>query len=294
MAKELTEEVPAAAELFKKAEEILGYDLLDVCVNGPAEKLNSTAVSQPAIYVSSLAAIEKLRAQEGGQEVIDSCNVAAGLSLGEYTALTFAGALTFEDGLKLVKVRGESMQAAADATPSGMASVIGLDKDKVGELCAAANADVAEGEGVEIANFLCPGNYAVSGGIPGIEAVEAKAKPDFKARMVVRLAVAGAFHTRFMEPAAAQLGEALAATTISEPKIPVVSNVDVVPHSDADTIRAILGKQLTGPVQWEDTLNTLIEKGTESAYEIGPGKVIAGICKRVDKVFAKKVTNIEA
>ena len=178
MAKELTEEVPAAAELFKKAEEILGYDLLDVCVNGPAEKLNSTAVSQPAIYVSSLAAIEKLRAQEGGQEVIDSCNVAAGLSLGEYTALTFAGALTFEDGLKLVKVRGESMQAAADATPSGMASVIGLDKDKVGELCAAANADVAEGEGVEIANFLCPGNYAVSGGIPGIEAVEAKAKPD--------------------------------------------------------------------------------------------------------------------
>eukprot|EP00793_Prasinoderma_coloniale_P003264 PRCOL_00005899-RA len=294
MAKELVEEVPAAAELFSKASEILGYDLLDVCVNGPAEKLNSTAVSQPAIYVSSLAAIEKLRMQEGGQDIIDSCDVAAGLSLGEYTALTFAGALTFEDGLKLVKIRGESMQAAADATPSGMASVIGLDKETVGKLCDAANADVDESETVEIANYLCPGNYAVSGGIAGLEKVEEKAKPDFKARMVVRLAVAGAFHTRFMEPAAEKLSEALAATEITSPRIPVVSNVDVVPHSDPDTIRSILSKQLTGPVQWEDTLNTLISKGTERSFEIGPGKVIAGIVKRIDKAAFKAVTNVEA
>ena len=125
MAGELCEECPAAKALFDQASEILGYDLLDVCVNGPAEKLNSTEVSQPAIYVSSLAALEKMKSTEEGQALIDSVDVCAGLSLGEYTALTFAGAIAFEDGVKLVKLRGESMQAAADAVPSGMASVIG-------------------------------------------------------------------------------------------------------------------------------------------------------------------------
>lgn len=290
MAKELVETTPAAKDMFDAASSVLGYDLLKVCVDGPDTELNTTAVSQPAIYVASLAALEKLKMED--PSIVESCNVAAGLSLGEYTALTFAGALTFEDGIKLVKVRGESMQAAADAKPSGMASVIGLDSAKVQELCDAVNAEVGADQSVKIANYLCNGNYAVSGGLEGIEAVQAKGKPDFKARMVVRLAVAGAFHTDYMSPAAERLGEALADTTISVPRIPVVSNVDVVPHSDPDTIRSILSQQLVSPVKWEDTMKTLLEKGADCAYEIGPGKVCAGIMKRVDKKFS--VTNIEA
>eukprot|EP00271_Cylindrocystis_brebissonii_P015775 TRINITY_DN38788_c0_g1_i1.p1 TRINITY_DN38788_c0_g1~~TRINITY_DN38788_c0_g1_i1.p1 ORF type:complete len:401 (+),score=92.51 TRINITY_DN38788_c0_g1_i1:140-1342(+) len=282
--------VPAAASLFEKAKEILGYDLLDVCINGPKEKLDSTAISQPAIYVASLAAVEALRAQEGGQAIIDSADVAGGLSLGEYTALAFAGALSFEDGLRLVQLRGQAMQAAADSTPSAMVSVIGLDSEKVQALCDAANEDVEEAEKVQIANFLCPGNYAVSGGVKGCEAVEAKAK-SFKARMTVRLAVAGAFHTRFMGPAVGQLEEALAKTEIVAPRIPVVSNVDARPHSDPAVIKKILAQQVTSPVLWEKSLNALLERGVVTTYELGPGKVIAGIMKRISKT-APPVTNI--
>lgn len=289
MAKELCEELPAAKEMFVKASDILGYDLLEVCVSGPKDKLDLTAVSQPAIYVASLAAVEKLRA-EGGDAALNA-DVCAGLSLGEYTALAFAGAMSFEDGLKLVKLRGESMQAAADMTPSGMVSIIGLDADKVRELCEAASKEVPEGQGVQIANYLCNGNYAVSGGIPGCEAVERMAK-DFKARMTVRLAVAGAFHTHYMQPAVEKLTEALASTTFVEPRIPVVSNVDAVPHADPEVIKAILARQVTSPVQWETSVKTLIERGMEEGYELGPGKVISGIVKRIDKKVP--ITNITA
>lgn len=283
--------VPAANALFQKANDILGFDLLEVCTNGPKEKLDSTILSQPAIYVTSLAAVEVLRAREGGQQIIDSVDVTCGLSLGEYTALAFAGAFSFEDGLKLVKLRGEAMQAASDAAKSAMVSVIGLDAEKVQKLCDAANEEVAEDERVQIANFLCPGNYAVSGGVKGIEAVEAKAK-SFKARMTVRLAVAGAFHTRFMEPAVSRLEAALAATEIRTPRIPVISNVDALPHADPDTIKKILAKQVTSPVQWETTLKTLLSKGLKKSYELGPGKVIAGIMKRIDR--GAEIENIGA
>lgn len=274
--------VPAATKLFNQANEILGYDLLDLCTNGPKEKLDSTMISQPAIYVTSLAAVEVLRARDGGQDVINSVDVTCGLSLGEYTALAFAGAFSFEDGLKLVKLRGEAMQDASDAANSAMVSVIGLDSEKVQELCDAANDEVDENDRVQIANFLCPGNYAVSGGVKGIEVVEAKAK-SFKARMTVRLAVAGAFHTSFMQPAVSRLESALAATEIRTPRIPVISNVDAQPHSDPNTIKQILAQQVTSPVQWETTVKNLMGKGLEKSYELGPGKVIAGILKRINK-----------
>ncbi|KAJ3682868.1 hypothetical protein LUZ60_013095 [Juncus effusus] len=273
--------VPAASELFQKANEILGFDLLDICINGPKEKLNSTVISQPAIYVTSLAAVEVLRAK-GGQDIINSVDVTCGLSLGEYTALAFADAFSFEDGLKLVKLRGEAMQDAADSASSAMVSVIGLDSDKVQLLCDAANQEIDENDKVQIANYLCPGNYAVSGGVKGIELVEAKAK-SFKARMTVRLAVAGAFHTRFMQPAVSRLEAALAQTEIRKPRIPVISNVDAQPHSDPSTIKNILARQVTSPVQWELSVKTLLEKGLKKGYELGPGKVIAGIVKRMDK-----------
>ncbi|KAL5986135.1 hypothetical protein ACLOJK_028125 [Asimina triloba] len=247
--------VEAAAALFQKANDILGVD-----------------GTLPAIYVTSLAAVEVLRTREGGQQIIDSVDVTCGLSLGEYTALAFAGAFSFEDGLKLVKLRGEAMQEASDAAESAMVSVIGLDSEKVQLLCDAANEEVDEKNKVQIANFLCPGNYAVSGGVKGVEAVEAKAK-SFKARMTVRLAVAGAFHTRFMQPAVSRLEAALAATEIRTPRIPVISNVDAQPHADPATIKKILARQVTSPVQWETTLKNLLEKGVKKSYELGPGKV---------------------
>ncbi|KAK4760361.1 hypothetical protein SAY87_005254 [Trapa incisa] len=276
------QDVPAAAELYRKANDILGFDLLDVCINGPKEKLDSTIISQPAIYVTSLAAVEVLRSRNGGQQIIDAVNVTCGLSLGEYTALAFSGAFSFEDGLKLVKLRGEAMQDAADAVKGAMVSVIGLDSNKVQQLCDAANVEVDEADKVQIANYLCPGNYAVSGGVKGVEVVEAKAK-SFKARMMVRLAVAGAFHTSFMEPAVSRLEAALATTDIKTPRIPVISNVDAQPHADPDTIKKILACQVTSPVQWETTIKSLLTRGLKKGYELGPGKVIAGIVKRMDK-----------
>ncbi|CAL4939148.1 unnamed protein product [Urochloa decumbens] len=163
-------------------------------------------------------------------------------------------------------------QDASDAANSAMVSVIGLDSEKVQQLCDAANEEVDETERVQIANFLCPGNYAVSGGVKGIEVVEAKAK-SFKARMTVCLAVAGAFHTSFMRPAVSRLESALASTEFRTPRIPVISNVDALPHSDPDTIKQILARQVTSPVQWETTVKTLMGKGLEKSYELGPGKV---------------------
>jgi [acyl-carrier-protein] S-malonyltransferase len=293
MAKELCASSPAAKALFDRASKMLGYDLLQVCAEGPKEKLDTTAVSQPAIYVASLAAVEKMREQGGeGAAAAAAADVAAGLSLGEYTALAFAGAFSFEDGLKLVQLRGQAMQEAADAARSGMVSVIGLDSDKVAELCAAATEQVGKDKAVQIANYLCPGNYAVSGSIEGCEAVEALGKPQFKARMTVRLAVAGAFHTSYMQPAVARLESALADTPFQTPRIPVVSNVDAKPHSDPAVIKAILARQVVSPVQWETTVKDLLAKGVKKSYEVGPGKVIAGIVKRIDK--AAEVENVTA
>lgn len=192
MCAEVCDEVPAAKALFDEASDILGYDLLNVCTEGPKEKLDSTAVCQPAIFVASMAAVEKLK-QEHGQEALDEATCAMGLSLGEYSALCFSGALSFADGVKITKARGEAMQAASDAVETGMVSVIGLSSDKVDDLCAAASEK--SGAKIQIANYLCKGNYAVSGGSAACDTVAEIAKPDFKARMTVKLAVAGAFHT---------------------------------------------------------------------------------------------------
>jgi len=287
MGAEAAKEVPAAADLYAKASEILGYDLLAI---DDKAKLDTTAVSQPAIFVASLAAVEKLRASEGGADTIDACNMCMGLSLGEYTALAFAGAISFEDGVRITKARGEAMQAASDAASSGMVSVIGLDSDKVADLCKAASE--ASGTDIQIANFLCPGNYACSGDMTAVEKVMEIAKPDFKARMAVKLAVAGAFHTDFMAPAVSKLEEVLKEVEVSKPRIPVVSNVDAKAHSDPAVIKSILTQQVTAPVQWETIMKDLVATGYESGYELGPGKVLSGIMKRIDKT-APAIENIE-
>jgi len=280
MCGDLCKEVPAAKELFDQASEILGYDLLERCVEGPKELLDSTEVSQPAIFVASMAAVEKLR-QEEGQEAVDAATCAMGLSLGEYSALCFADAISFEDGVKVTKARGEAMQAAADAVDSGMVSVIGLDKEKVGAICEAASEK--SGEKIQIANYLCKGNYAVSGSSKACDVVAEIAKPEYKARMTVKLAVAGAFHTDFMAPAVCSLEDVLDTIEIKKPRIPVISNVDAKPHSDPDTIKKLLATQVTSPVLWENTMDSILGSDFERAVELGPGKVTAGILKRFSK-----------
>jgi len=276
MGKELYDSLPAARKLFDDAAQILGYSLIDVCANGPVAKLNSTVISQPAIFVASLAALEKLRGQDANAE--KDVIAAAGLSLGEYTALVFAGAMTFADGLRLVQRRGQAMQEAADATPSAMTSVLGLPPEKVEELCAKAR---SAGR-VQIANLLCPSNIAVSGDKAAIEEVE-KLAPEFGAMKAIRLAVAGAFHTEIMKPADEKLAAALAAVAITPPQPPVWSNVDAQPHTDTAEVRQLLVRQVVSPVLWEATLRNLLALGVTRFYEIGPGRVLAGLLKRVDR-----------
>lgn len=275
MARDLCASLPQARQLFAQASELLGYDLLDLCVNGPAERLNSTVVSQPALFVASLAALESLKASE--PQALEECVAAAGLSLGEFTALTFAGALTFEEGLKLVKRRGESMQAASDLTPSGMVSVLTLEEVKVEELCAAAR----QNEILQIANYLCPGNYAASGNHSACDRLEALVAA--AGGRTVRLAVAGAFHTPLMKPADEAMAEVFASAPLTTPRVPVWSNVTAQPHGTSEEIRTLLRRQMTQPVRWEDTMRHLLATGCERYYEIGPGRVLAGLLKRVQR-----------
>lgn len=284
----LANDIPAAKALYDKASAILGYDLLSKCVNGPKDELDSTVIAQVAIFVSSMAALEKLKIDE--PDAIASCTVAMGLSLGEYTALCFAGAFSFEDGVRLTKARGEAMQAAADATKSGMVSVVGLDVATVEKICQEAAAK--SGKQISIANYLVDGNYAVSGSIEACQAV-LEIAPTMGARMAVPLAVAGAFHTSFMEPAVERLKIALAVANIQTPRLPVISNVDAQAHYDPQDIRATLARQVTNPVRWETIISTMVKSPEfEKAYEAGPGLVCRGIVKRYGKKL--NVINVQA
>jgi [acyl-carrier-protein] S-malonyltransferase len=276
MGRELCAELPAARSLFDRASEVLGIDLKGLCFDGPAEALNATDVSQPALFVASLAALESLKATE--PEVVSGCQGAAGLSLGEYTALVFAGAIEFEAGLKLVRLRGQAMQAAAIASKSGMASVLGLDENKVDELCSR----VEPFGRLWKANLLGPGNIVVSGDSAGLEHVEAIAA-ELGAMKVIKLAVSGAFHSPLMKPADAQLAEFLARTEVVAPRIPVYSNVDATPHEEPDDIRATLVSQVLEGVRWEASMRRMMADGFDTFYEIGPGRVLTGLLKRIER-----------
>jgi [acyl-carrier-protein] S-malonyltransferase len=276
MGRQAAESLPAARRLYNVAGEVLGYDLAKLCFEGPAEELDSTVISQPALFVTSLAAIEQLRNKS--PDVVLACEATAGLSLGEYTALVFAGAMEFEDGLRLVAVRGEAMQEAADATPSGMVSVLGLEPAKVEQLCDQAR----QGETLVIANLLCPGNIVISGTNSACErAAEMAAAAG--AMKAVPLAVAGAFHTSIMDSAVDRLRDALADTRIDRPAIPVVFNVDAREHSDPDEIRELLLRQLVSPVRWEASMRHMIAQGYDQFYEVGPGRVLRGLLKRIER-----------
>jgi [acyl-carrier-protein] S-malonyltransferase len=271
---------PASRKLFDEAREILGFDLLQLCLSGPAEQLNRTEFSQPALYVHSLAAFGHLLEQR--PQLWDAVTAVAGLSLGEFTAITAAGGLTFADGLRLVQTRALAMQAAADQVASGMSSIIGLELEKLRNVCREATAAT---EFVEVSNLLCPGNIAISGHIPAIERAETAALAA-GAMKAVRLAVAGAFHTALMQPAVGRLTEGLARAAFQKTRVPVFSNVDAAPHSDPEEIRGLLARQIISPVLWEDTLRNLLAAGHDAFIEIGAGKVLAGTLKRVERKAA--------
>lgn len=283
MGKKIAESCPAAAELFDRANAILGYDLKQLCFEGPSAELDSTAVSQPAIFVTSLACLEKLKADQPG--LAERCEMSAGLSLGEYTALVFAGAMSFEDGLRVVQARGRAMQDAADATPSGMASILMLSLEQVQQI-----RDEAAGTGtLEIANYLCPGNLVVSGVNAAIEkAIDLAEAANAR---VVPLAVAGAFHTDIMKPADERLRQALAPANLASPRIPVVSNVDAKSHSDPQEIKEVLVRQVVSPVRWEDCVKSMLDAGITDFYEIGPGRVLTGLMKRISRKTPCTVIN---
>jgi len=284
MGADVAQAFPNASALFEKANQIIGFDLRKVCFEGPADRLNATTMSQPAIFATSAAFLEVLRTSPATAGLRP--DVTAGLSMGEYTALYAAGALSFEDGLRLVTKRGEAMQAAADRTPGSMVSLIGVDEDKVRQLCAEAG----DGDLIEPVNFNCPGQIVVSGTRGACERAERLAEK-YGAMKAVRLEVAGAFHTRMMSDAAEALQNALQQARIAPPGgIQTVVNITGEYYGSADGIIEGLTRQLVSPILWQKCMERLLADGVEQFYEIGPGRVLTGLMKRINR--KTKVTNV--
>ncbi|MHC4618474.1 MAG: ACP S-malonyltransferase [Planctomycetota bacterium] len=272
-----------AGAVFEKADAIVGFNLSRICFEGPAERLNSTTISQPAIFAASAAILEVLRTTAAGTIRPD---VTAGLSLGEYTALYAAGVIDFEAALILVQKRGQAMQAAADAHEGGMVSIIGLNAEKVNELCAEAG-----GGGLLTAvNFNCPGQIVVSGTKSACQRAEELA-PKYGAIKAVPLEVAGAFHTPMMSSAADALRQALGDCPIAEPSgAKIIANINAEYYRSAEEIAEGLANQLTCPILWQKCMERLIADGVENFYEIGPGRVLTGLMKRINR--KTKVINV--
>ena len=262
--------IPGAKAWFDRANTALGYDLASVCFNGPDAELTKTENAQPGIFLVSWVAFELLKERVPALKF----EATAGLSLGEFTALTAAGAMSFEDGLRVVRQRGKFMQEACDATQGGMAAVIGLDEAPTREACAEA--------GVVLANLNCPGQLVISGAADRIEkACElAKAKG---ARKAIPLPVAGAYHSPLMASAQPKLQAELAKAKMSSPIVPVIANVHAQPHTTPDQIAARLVEQVTSSVRWEESIRYLLAQGFTRFIELGPGTALSGFMKRIDK-----------
>lgn len=266
MGRELVAAFPAARARFEQASALLGFDLLRLCLEGPEEELNRSDRCQPALLVHGIACLEAARAAR-----IPEAQAAAGLSLGEYTAHVFAGSLSFEEAVRLVERRGRYMQEACDLVPSGMAAVLGLDREKVEEACR------DQGE-VAPANFNAPGQVVISGEKAALERALARCR-ERGARRILPLQVAGAFHSPVMKPAQEKLRKELAGVRISRPRIPVWTNVFARPLTDPEEIRSALAEQICRPVLWEDTIRSM---GASHYFEFGPGAILAGLVRRID------------
>ncbi len=289
MGAEIARAYPAAAEIFEKANDIAGMDLSDICFNGPADRLNCTTISQPAIFATSAAILEVLRTEPATKAIL--ADVTAGLSLGEYTALYAAGTISFEDALVLVQKRGAAMQAAADATDGGMVSIVGMDEDAVRKLCEQAS----QGELLVPVNFNCPGQIVVSGAKTACERAEALAQ-ELGAIKAIRLEVAGGFHTDMMSSAAEALRQALSSCNISEPSpIGTIANISGEYYRSSEEVTEGLAKQLTSPILWQKCMEKLLADGVERFYEIGPGRVLTGLMRRIHrKTRVVNVSSVEA
>ena len=268
MGKDLNEQSSTAQELFREADAILNVPLSRLCFEGPEEELRQTKNTQPAIFLHSTALAMSYRGPRGA--------MAAGHSLGEYSALVYAGALTWEDGLRLVRLRGELMQQAGVDRPGTMAAIIGLDPQTVVDACEKAS----EAGVVQAANFNSPGQIVISGSVPGVRRAMELAK-ERGAKLVKELPVSGAFHSPLMESAQEGLKEVLENTPIRDASIPVYANVTAQPVRDANGIRRLLLQQLTRPVRWEESVVAMAADGASTFVEIGPGKVLQGLVKRI-------------
>lgn len=268
MGKDLYENNPVAKEMFDKANEILGFNITDLMFNGTDEDLRQTKVTQPAIFLHSVI-LAKTMGDDFNPDMV------AGHSLGEFSALVAAGALSFEDGLRLVSARAQAMQKACEKTPSTMAAVLALPDARVEELCASVT------EGVVVpANYNCPGQIVISGSIEGVDAACAKML-EAGAKRALKLKVGGAFHSPLMEPARAELADAIAHTDFHAPKCPVYQNVNAEPQTDPETIKKNLIAQLTAPVRWTQTIQNMIAAGADTFVEVGPGAVLQGLVKKI-------------
>ena len=273
MGKDLYENNPVAKEMFDKANEILGFNITDLMFNGTDEDLRQTKVTQPAIFLHSVI-LAKTMGDDFNPDMV------AGHSLGEFSALVAAGALSFEDGLRLVSARAQAMQKACEKTPSTMAAVLALPDAKVEELCASVT------EGVVVpANYNCPGQIVISGSIEGVDAACAKMLEAGEKR-ALKLKVGGAFHSPLMEPARAELADAIAHTDFHAPKCPVYQNVNAEPQTDPETIKKNLIAQLTAPVRWTQTIQNMIAAGADTFVEVGPGAVLQGLVKKISSEVA--------
>ena len=273
MGKDLYENNPVAKEMFDKANEILGFNITDLMFNGTDEDLRQTKVTQPAIFLHSVI-LAKTMGDDFNPDMV------AGHSLGEFSALVAAGALSFEDGLRLVSARAQAMQKACEKTPSTMAAVLALPDAKVEELCASVT------EGVVVpANYNCPGQIVISGSIEGVDAACAKML-EAGAKRALKLKVGGAFHSPLMEPARAELADAIAHTDFHAPKCPVYQNVNAEPQTDPETIKKNLIAQLTAPVRWTQTIQNMIAAGADTFVEVGPGAVLQGLVKKISSEVA--------
>jgi len=268
MGQDLYNNSPIARELFEKANEILGFEITKIMFEGTADELKQTKVTQPAIFLHSVI-LSKVLGDKFQPEMT------AGHSLGEFSALVAAGALSFEDGLKLVSKRAQAMQKACESQPSTMAAIVGLNDEIVEQVCAEVNGIVVA------ANYNCPGQLVISGAVEAVnEACELlKAKG---AKRALILPVGGAFHSPLMEPAREELAAAIEATTINKPVCPVYQNVDAKPQTDPKVIKQNLIAQLTGPVRWTQTVKNMIADGAVSFTELGPGKVLQGLVGKID------------
>lgn len=279
MGQDLFQAFPASRRVFELAEQAAGLPLQRLCFSGPEDELARTDVCQVAIFTVSAAILAALGEALGAEKLARfQPAYMAGLSLGEYTALYAADAVDLAPAIELVRRRGQLMQQAATAVPSGMVALIGLDEPKARELCEAA----AQGQALVCANFNCPGQIVISGQIDACKRAEAMAK-DFGASNAVLLKVAGAFHSQIMQPAAQELGKALATTVFRQPRYPVVSNVDAQPYTATEQISPKLLAQLVSPVRWQQSMEFLLAQGIQTFYEIGPGRTLAGMMRRIHR-----------